>query len=93
MHCCALGGTGFIGRHLVRKLLGRGHTVSILSRAALDGTLRNDLGFPTEHVRWVVGEFTDSTAIANALEGADQCFHMVSTTLPQSIRAHGTLGV
>ena len=29
---CVLGGTGFVGRHLVRRLHDEGHTVRVLTR-------------------------------------------------------------
>lgn len=32
MHVVVSGGTGFIGKHLVKHLLGRGHSVSVISR-------------------------------------------------------------
>lgn len=33
MHVVVSGGTGFIGKHLVKHLLGRGHSVSVISRS------------------------------------------------------------
>ncbi|MDQ3510736.1 MAG: NAD-dependent epimerase/dehydratase family protein, partial [Pseudomonadota bacterium] len=33
-HVVILGGTGFVGRHLVARLLDAGHRVSVLSRDA-----------------------------------------------------------
>ena len=84
MHCCLLGGTGFIGGHLLRKLLEQGHTVSLLSRKSADANMSLPPDLPTDRVRWIVGDFRDMSAVANALEGAEQCFHLVSTTLPRS---------
>ena len=77
---CALvlGGNGFIGSHLVDRLLSEGWQVTVLDaaperyRAALAG------------VTYLLGSFTDGDLVARALRGVDTVFHLISTTLPQS---------
>lgn len=82
MHYCVLGGTGFIGRHLVNELLMQGNTVSTLSRTPLDA--RYASAQRSRGVRSVIGDLADEAAVSDALSGADVCFHLVSTTLPRS---------
>lgn len=68
------GGTGFVGRHLVREMLGRGWGVRVLARdshkaAAVLGV--------DERVRIVVGDPFDDAATGAMLDGADACVHLI----------------
>src|SRR6202012_527460 len=38
-------------------------------------------------VTWIDGDFTSEADVEKALDGCDVCFHLVSTTLPQSSNA------
>lgn len=67
------GGTGFIGSHLVERLLRDGHEVRCLVRT------------PDKHARLVQlgallvpGEVTDRAAIDAGMRGVDWCFHLAS---------------
>lgn len=71
-----LGGSGFIGGHLVRHLAGLGHDVSVYCRTA---SL-----VPTLGVRFIHGDFTVGEGLQEALEGVDHCYHLISTTIPGS---------
>ncbi|MBR9870676.1 MAG: SDR family oxidoreductase [Gammaproteobacteria bacterium] len=81
------GGTGFIGRFLVEKLLARGGTVHVLvreqSRGKLDD-LRERLGVDDSRIKAVVGDLTSNSlgidsAAMDALEGKiDHFFHLAA---------------
>ncbi|GAA4730523.1 SDR family oxidoreductase [Isoptericola chiayiensis] len=66
MHLALIGATGRTGRHALTIALERGHDVTVLVRdpARLDATHR-------DRVRAVVGESTDTSALADLLTGAD----------------------
>lgn len=71
-----VGGTGFIGKRLVRELLDRGYAVRVLTRsvaaaAAELGGLDVDL---------VQGSHGDKTAVAQALRGIEVVFHLAKAT-------------
>ena len=52
------GGTGFVGRELVRQLMERGDEVSVLSRTE-----------PQERVEWIEADLRDEDALTAALSG------------------------
>jgi dihydroflavonol-4-reductase len=65
------GGTGFIGRHLVRKLRERGDEVAALVRTpSKAGELRES------GVELVEGDLSDAEAIRRAVQGCDAVFHV-----------------
>jgi dihydroflavonol-4-reductase len=68
------GGTGFIGRHLVRKLRERGDEVVALVRTPSKAGDLRDLG-----VTIVEGDLSDERPIRQGLEGAEAVFHVGAT--------------
>jgi UDP-glucose 4-epimerase len=71
-----LGGGGFIGTNLCRRLLADGYRARAFGRRRL---------FPTalHGVEWFEGDFSDTAALAAAIESSDVVFHLISAT-PQS---------
>ncbi len=65
-----LGGTGFIGHHIARELLAKGHTVRVLARAGGDRSLLKGMD-----VEIVDGDLSDSSSLLAALEGCDALIH------------------
>ena len=65
------GGTGFVGRHLVRTLLARGHSVRVLARDL------SRLPFPADAVQVVRGALADDAALDRLAAGADALVHLV----------------
>ena len=61
MHCLIVGGTGFIGRHLVADLLKANHTVSILHRRP-----KHEMG---RRVKNICADRNDGQAVKAALAG------------------------
>jgi len=66
------GGTGFIGRHLCRRLLAEGCRVRVLCR---DASGLGDLGGAVEAA---AGDVTNQASLPAALAGADTVFHLAS---------------
>lgn len=65
------GGTGFLGRRLVERLLAEGRSVSVLSRhPAADLAARG--------VRFVVAPVADAAAVARACDGVGTVFHVAA---------------
>ena len=76
MRVLVLGGTGFIGSHIVDALLTSGHHVRVLGRS-----------FQDRHfslVEYIQADFGNSIAVTRALEGIDLVIHLVSSTIPSS---------
>lgn len=78
MRVLVLGGSGFIGSHIVDKLLAEGHNVRVFDRGA-------ELYRPTPPAaEFIKGDFSDEADIKPALEGIDVVFHLISTTVPST---------
>ena len=67
-----IGGTGFIGRALIKKLLAAGHGVRILSRSGRSAAL-SLVGMPVEIL---TGHYGDEVVLASALSGIDTVYHL-----------------
>ena len=75
MKVLVIGGNGFIGTHLVDRLLELNHDVRVLDRCA------ERLRQPLSQVEYQIGDYQDAKLSA-ALEGVECVFHLVSTTVP-----------
>src|SRR6202161_4031758 len=67
------GGAGFIGSHLCDALLARGDSVRVLDDLS---TGRRDNLPPA--VGLIEADIADPQAVADALQGADGCFHLAA---------------
>jgi UDP-glucose 4-epimerase len=78
MNVLVLGGNGFIGSHLVDKLLLEGHSVRVFDK--------NEEHYrkPLPAVDYHLGEFGNRGLLSNALNGIDIVVHLISTTLPKT---------
>ena len=74
MRILVTGGTGFVGSHLVRRLLARGHQVTTLDRSAglFDAELRS-LG-----ATMISGSVTDFMDVDRAVTGQHLVYHLAS---------------
>jgi UDP-glucose 4-epimerase len=76
--CLVVGANGFIGSHLVDKLVQKGEEVRAFDRFG-----EKPINFlPNENIEKVSGNFLNRADLGNALEGVDYVFHLVSTTTP-----------
>jgi len=71
-----IGGNGFIGSHVVDRLLAHGHSVRVFDRQP------ERFRAPLPRVDYRFGEFADRMALVEALTGVDVVFHLLSTTVP-----------
>jgi dihydroflavonol-4-reductase len=67
------GGTGFIGAHVVRKLVERGDDVTVLVRPWSNRSLIADLP-----VRFAIGDITDAETLKAAIKGMDVIYHIAA---------------
>ena len=70
MRVCITGGTGFLGRALVRRLLDEGFAVRVLARPS-----RRADELETWGAQVVRGELADAESVMHAVKGADIVYH------------------
>jgi len=78
MNILILGGNGFIGSHLVDKLLADGHAVRVFDK--YEERYRQ----PLPEVDYSFGDFGNRGLLAEALRGVDVVVHLISTSLPKT---------
>lgn len=78
MKCLILGGNGFIGSHLVDKLLLQGQKVRVFDK--YEERYRK----PLAGVDYHYGDFGNRGLMEKALKDIDMVFHLISTTLPKT---------
>jgi UDP-glucose 4-epimerase len=83
--CLVTGGAGFIGSHIVRHLLDRGHTVRVVDNFATGS--RENLAEIASDVEIHEGDLVDPDVCARAVVGADVVFHLAALgSVPRSMR-------
>lgn len=78
MICLVLGGNGFIGSHLVDRLLAEDHSVRVFDKYP------ERYRKPLPEVDYRFGDFGNRGLLAEALQGIDIVFHLISTSLPKT---------
>jgi len=74
--CIIFGGNGFLGSHLADKLAENGFDVYIFDKFS------RKFPFMRSDIKFIKGDFFDSTSIEEALDGMNYVFHFISTTNP-----------
>jgi UDP-N-acetylglucosamine/UDP-N-acetyl-alpha-D-glucosaminouronate 4-epimerase len=72
-HVLVTGGAGFIGSHLVERLLETGNRVRVLD--ALDHPTAKNLSHLTNHIEYVQGDVRDLSTVHSAVDGIEIIFH------------------
>lgn len=81
MKIVIFGGGGFIGSHIVDRLLRDGHALRIFERPRVV-PFREFAN--AEQVQWVEGDLSSQHDVNDAVRGMDAVLHLVSTTLPKN---------
>ena len=78
------GGAGFIGSHLVRRLLTEGQSVRVLDNLATG--FRHNLEEVADSIEFMEGDICDLQACSNASKGIDAVFHVAALpSVPRSL--------
>lgn len=78
IHSVVLGGSGLIGRHLVKYLAAQGQRVSIHCK-------NTDVAFMgIDRARLFRDDFVTGEGLREALEGADHCYQLICSTSPET---------
>ncbi len=78
MKVLVLGGNGFIGSHIVDELLLADYDVNVFDRSP------EVWRPPFAKVKYFLGNFSDTSLLAEALHGVDVVIHLISTTTPST---------
>lgn len=83
-HYLVTGGAGFIGSHLVERLLAEGHRVRVLDD--LSTGRESNLAAVLDRIDFVRGSSADAPTVVRALEGVDGVFHQAAIpSVPRSV--------
>lgn len=72
MNILVTGGAGFIGRHLVAKLLSNGHDVTVYDN--FSSSKKSPMG----NVKIIEGDIRDESDVMRAMKGAEAVFHLAA---------------
>lgn len=83
MKILVTGGAGFIGSHVVERLVGAGDEVTVLDN--LDPQVHGDQGprnieklIAADSIRWIHGDVCNREALARALDGVEAVIHLAA---------------
>src|SRR3989338_7384099 len=80
-HCLVTGGAGFIGSHIVDRLIGEGNSVTVL-----DNLMLGKREFVNDKADFREGDIRDFELVKKLCKGVDVVFHLAADPrLPLSI--------
>ncbi|HEY3242253.1 MAG TPA: complex I NDUFA9 subunit family protein, partial [Phycisphaerae bacterium] len=79
------GAGGFVGRHVLRELLRRGHTPVCLVRSPVRFEKATH-GLDARRLEIIQGDLFDAAALRNAAEKSDACIHLVGIIMENRLR-------
>lgn len=90
MKAFVTGGTGFIGRHVVRRLIDRGYQVTALARSESGATLLRDMGATI-----AIGDISNRQSMGEGMRDSDVVFHIAAiyNFLPENLAQCETTNV
>lgn len=80
MRILIFGGTGFLGKNLVSRLLDDGHMVGMYVRQRSLGSLFLQKNY--DRIRIHKGEFSEEQGFEQLVRGYDVVYHLISSTVP-----------
>ena len=86
--CLVVGGNGFLGSYVVDELVDRGHEVTVFDRFSSP-----DVAWAAGGVSPIVGDFMDTAALRQAVDGQHHVFHFLSSTTPATAEDDPTLDI
>lgn len=72
------GGLGFVGSHLVRRLLASGNEVLVLDNASTGDIKNLGLEFNSEKLKIELGSILDKDLVTSLFDKTDFCFHLAA---------------
>jgi nucleoside-diphosphate-sugar epimerase len=88
MKIAITGGTGFIGRHLARDLISRGHKVIVIARGKYTRNTQ-----PIEAAKFISLDARDTEKLADAFQGCDAVVHCAGTSVESKTQTFHQLHV
>jgi UDP-glucose 4-epimerase len=85
MHVLVTGGAGFIGSHLVDRVLTEGHTVRVIDNFASGKREHLDEAARTGRLELIEGSILDDGCLQRAMVGVDAVYHMAVECVRKSI--------
>jgi UDP-glucose 4-epimerase len=83
--CLVTGGAGFIGSHVVDRLLALGHEVRVVDNLSTGS--RANLAHVAERVDFLLGDLCDSAVAPRAVEGIQVIYHLAALpSVPRSLQ-------
>jgi UDP-glucose 4-epimerase len=83
--CLVTGGAGFIGSHVVDRLLGLGHEVRVVDNLSTGS--RENLAHVADDVDFLLGVLCDPSVAARAVDGVDVIYHLAALpSVPRSLK-------
>lgn len=77
-HCCLIGGGGFIGGYLVRRLVATGRSVTVVGRRPAPSYALPD------KVRYLTGDYAERAFLQMVLDGVDEIVHLAYASVPRT---------